>query len=89
MEQRFVGCDISVFSVSSERGGWAPRESCGTPQSSSGHSEAGCKVHPQSPRGDGVTIWENEVGKAPATEQLSAVGFIFPASSSAPLGLLL
>lgn len=64
---------VSVFFP--ECGRWAPWESCGTPQSSSGHSEAGGTVHPQSPGGDGITLWENEVGEAPATEQLPPVGF--------------
>lgn len=71
-------CDENLtvyFCFFSERGRWTPRESSGTPQSCSGHSEAGGKVHPQGPGGDGVTLWENEVGEASATEQLSPVGF--------------
>lgn len=58
----------------SECGRRAPREGCGTAKSGSGNSEAGRAVHPQGPGGNGVTLRENEVGKAPATEQLPQVG---------------
>lgn len=69
----------------SECGRRAPWEGCGTAKSGSGNSEAGRAVHPQGPGGNGVTLWENEVGKAPATEQLPQVGLFLARDDDAQL----
>lgn len=57
-----------------ECGRRAPREGRGAAEGSSGNSEVGGTIHPQSPGGNGVPLRENEVGKASATEQLPQVG---------------